>query len=94
MKRKPPIPQIVQHPTLQYSKMSEYATSRGTEDEDSVLSRLRSLRIFDQDMEDEVVRLFRTPGPLAGNERTTQVELTWLALISLRHPFKVTLEIP
>ena len=52
LKRKPQIthkkPRIVpknpkEHPTLQYSKKSEYVTSRGTEDEDSVLSRLRFL---------------------------------------------------
>ena len=68
------------NPTLQYSKQSEHVTSRGIEDEDSVLSRLRSLvlsrlrslRIFNQDMKDELVKLFHPPDPLTGNKRNSE----------------------
>ena len=74
-----------EHPALQYSKKPEYVTSRGAEGEDSVLSRLRSLRISDQDMTDELVRLFHTPDPLTGNERTSdywvQLPGYWIRMI-------------
>ena len=85
-KRKPPVlvkkPRIVsksshQKPTVEYSKKSEHVTSRGTEDEDSVLSTLRSLRVFNHDMKDELVRFFHTPDPM---KRPQTIGLSFLAI--------------
>ena len=76
--------------TVQYLKRSEHATSRGTQDEDSVLSRLRCLAIFNHDMKDELVRPFHTPDPLTGNQRTSdywvQLPGYWIRMIHMVSP--------
>ena len=84
MRQKPPTivkkPQIVpkepaKKPTLQHSEKSEHIARREAEDETDLLSRLRSLLIFNHDVKDEMVRLVHTPDPLTGKERTSDYGL-------------------
>ena len=76
--------------------------SRGTESkmviedtERSILNRIRSIKDFSHAMKDELVRLFYTPDPLTGQERTTdywiQLPCYWIRMIhskrtNLVHP--------
>ena len=55
------------------------------ETERSILNRIRSIKEFNHSMKDELVRLFYTPEPLAGQQRTTdywlQLPMCWIRTV-------------
>ena len=73
------------------SPIERRVLSRGTEvletldSENTILSRLRSVQVFDNKMKEDLLRLFHTPDPLTGMERTTdywvQLPTFWIRMI-------------
>ena len=89
---KPPPPK-----TLSGDSKSQGAVTKMVieETERSILNRIRSIKEFNHSTKDELARLFYTPDPLTGQERTTdywlQLPMYWIRMIhtkrtNLVHP--------